>query len=270
MPVQIGVHKNVHKNIQIVHICWAASGMTEDRAGTVSTRPRMKNPLKGDASLDESIYARIAEAILHGRLKAGTKLPEQRLAALFGVSRERIRKTLHRLAAERRLEIIPNRGCFVPRPTVEDVRTVYEAHRVFEAGIIEQLLRVLDERILSALDAHLAAERAAAERGDRAASVRLSGAFHLLLVDQLGNAELSRFLRELLSRSSLMVSVYEPAQSSLCAVDEHGAIVAALRARDLEAALRLSREHFSHIESRLNLERGAPDEPDLAGIFAEE
>lgn len=222
---------------------------------------------KTATSTDEAIYARIADAILHGRLKAGTKLPEQRLAALFGVSRERIRKLLHRLAAERRLEIIPNRGCFVPRPSVEDVRMVYEAHRVFEAGIIEQLLRVLNDTILAALEQHLAAERAAAQRGDRAASVRLSGAFHLLLVDQLGNAELSRFLRELLSRSSLMVSVYEPAQASLCAVDEHGAIVAALRARNLEAALRLSRDHFSHIENRLNLDRDPVQEPDLAAIF---
>lgn len=224
---------------------------------------------KTATSIDEAIYARIADAILHGRLRAGTKLPEQRLAALFGVSRERIRKLLHRLAAERRLEIIPNRGCFVPRPSVQDVRMVYEAHRVFEAGIIEQLLRVLNDNILAALEQHLAAERAAAQRGDRAASVRLSGAFHLLLVDSLGNAELSRFLRELLSRSSLMVSVYEPAQASLCAVDEHGAIVAALRARNLEAALRLSRDHFSHIENRLNLNRDPVQEPDLAAIFGE-
>ncbi|MBX3453023.1 GntR family transcriptional regulator [Ferrovibrio sp.] len=220
------------------------------------------------ASADEAIYREIADAILQGRLKAGTKLPEHKLAAIFGVSRERIRKLLHRLAAERRLEIIPNRGCFVPRPSVADVRMIYEAHRVFEAGVIEQLLRRLDDRILQALDAHLAQEREAAGRGDRAASVRLSGAFHLLLTDSLGNAELSRFLRELLSRSSLMVSVYEPAQSSVCAVDEHAGIVQALRQRDLATALRLSREHFTHIENRLNLEHAGGPDADLAALFA--
>ena len=45
------------------------------------------------------------------------KLPEHRLAAILGVSRERVRKVLHRLAAERRLETLPQRGTFVPRPT---------------------------------------------------------------------------------------------------------------------------------------------------------
>lgn len=222
---------------------------------------------KGRTDLDEAIHAEIARALLHGQLQAGSKLPEHQLAAVFDVSRERIRKILHRLAAERRLEIIPNRGTFVPRPTGDDVRVIYQAHRVFEAGIIEQLVRVMDEGILARLDAHLAAELDAARRGDRAASVRLSGEFHLLLVDALGNSELSRFSRELLSRSSVMVSVYEPAQSSICAVDEHGAVVEALRHRDLAEALRLSREHYDHIEHRLKLEQPAPRHQDFAAIF---
>ena len=96
------------------------------------------------------------------------------LAEIFGVSRERIRKVLHRLGAERRLEMIPNRGARVPRPTLDDVRSVYEAHRVLEAGVLAQLVRLVDDALLERLDAHLAEERAAAKRGDRAASVRLS------------------------------------------------------------------------------------------------
>lgn len=225
-------------------------------------------PKKGRVELDEAIYADLSQAILDGRLKAGTKLAEHRLAEIFGVSRERVRKVLHRLAAERRLEIVPNRGTFVPQPTRDDVRVIYQAHRVFEAGIIEQLMRHPDPAILQRLEQHLAEERAAAERGDRAASVRLSGAFHLLLVDALDNPELSRFSRELISRSSVMVSVYEPASQSVCAVDEHGAIVAAMKSGRLDEALRLSREHYQHIESRLNLDQAPPQATSLEAVFA--
>ncbi len=227
-----------------------------------------KKSQKADPEADEAIHGAILKAIMEGRLKAGTKLAEHRLAECFGVSRERVRKVLQRLGAERRIEIIPNRGARVARPSLEDIRAVYEAHRVLEAGVLVQLGQVLDEDILSALDAHLKEERAAAERGDRAASVRLSGAFHLLLVDGLGNAELSRFLRELLSRSSVMVSVYEPANQSLCAVDEHGAIVEALRARDIPRAIHLSRHHFLHVEQRLKLDTDPGEAPDLMEIFA--
>jgi DNA-binding GntR family transcriptional regulator len=98
--------------------------------------------------------------------------------------------------------------------------------------------------------------------------VRLSGAFHLHLIDALGNVSLSRFLRDLLSRSSVMVSVYEAATDSICAVDEHGAIVEALRARDTARAIEVSREHFFHVESRLRLDEAVPVAEDLENVFA--
>ncbi|WP_315797870.1 GntR family transcriptional regulator [Bradyrhizobium sp. SZCCHNRI3043] len=224
---------------------------------------------KANPAEDEAVYQAILRALLEGKLKAGTKLAETPLAAIFGVSRERIRKVLHRLGAERRLEMIPNRGARVPRPTLDDIRRVYEAHRVLEAGVLSQLVLRIDDGLLARLDAHLAEERAAAQRGDRATSVRLSGTFHVHLVDSIGNPELSRMLGDLLSRSSVMVSVYEPAAQSICAVDEHGAIVAALRDRDLMRAIALSREHFLHVEGRLRLDESpAPDGADLAAIFA--
>src|SRR5437868_1722363 len=97
----------------------------------IKTRRR---PAKADVETDEEVYGAILRALMEGRLQAGIKLAETPLAKVFGVSRERVRKVLHRLAAERRLEIFPNRGVRVPRPTLEDVRAVYEAHRVLEAG----------------------------------------------------------------------------------------------------------------------------------------
>jgi DNA-binding GntR family transcriptional regulator len=203
------------------------------------------------AAIEQRLHETLSRALLEGRLTPGAKLPEHRLAALFHVSRERVRKVLHRLVAERRLEAVPQRGVFVPNPTVEEIGRTYLAHRVFEAGVIAELARRSNTAILDKLESHLEEERIAADRGDRAASVGLSGEFHLMLVDSLESPELSRFLRELLARSSLMVSAFEPVRLSLCGVDEHAAIAAALRAGDAERAIALSGEHFRHIEERL-------------------
>ena len=183
--------------------------------------------------------------------RPGPSSPSIDSRRLFNVSRERIRKILHRLVAERRLERIPQRGTFVPDPSPDEIRTVYRAHRVFEAGILTELVKELTDATIARIDAHLSKEREAALRADRAASVRLSGAFHMLLVDSLESPELSRFLRELLARSSLMVSAFEPARLSLCGVDEHAAIAEALRGRNAERAIALSNEHFTQIEHRL-------------------
>lgn len=229
--------------------------MTEQRGRRAKARP----------DVDAAIHRAIEEAILEGRLAPGLRLGEHRLAAIFGVSRERVRKVLLRLAAERRLEVVPNRGARVPRPSPKEVRAIYEARRVLEAGVLLQLRPTPD--LLARLDANLAEERAASEAGDRAASIRLSGAFHLHLVDALGNPELSRMLRDLLSRSSVMVMVYEAARESCCAVSEHGMIVEALRSGNTAAAMALSRSHFDHVEGRVRVRAESPGSVDLAAAL---
>jgi DNA-binding GntR family transcriptional regulator len=216
----------------------------------IKDRSRKRAARDGPA-IDDDVHGALTRALFEGRLAPGSKLPEHRLATIFGVSRERVRKVLHRLVAERRLERIPRRGTFVPNPSPEEIRTVYRAHRVFETGVLMQLVKEFNDAMMSRIDAHLGEEREAASGADRAASVRLSGEFHVLLVDSLKSPELSHFLRELLARSSLMVSAFEPARLSLCSVDEHAAIAEALKARNVERAIALSNEHFTHIEDRL-------------------
>src|SRR6202050_3216989 len=135
----------------------------------VSVKSIARNGASPEASgpaLDDAVHAALSRALFEGRLTPGAKLPEHRLAAIFDVSRERIRKVLHRLVAERRLEAIPQRGVFVPNPSPEEIRTVYQAHRVFEAGVLVQLAQSPKEEILARIDAHLTEERAAAARED--------------------------------------------------------------------------------------------------------
>ena len=64
-----------------------------------------------------------------------------------------------------------------------------------------------------------------------------------------------------------MVSVYEPASQSICAVDEHGAIVEALRAKDVARTIALSHHHFLHVEQRLRMEPKAESAANLKDIF---
>ena len=52
-----------------------------------------------EKTVDE-IYERIYVAILEHRLHPGTKLGEERMADIFGVSRARVREVLARLAHE--------------------------------------------------------------------------------------------------------------------------------------------------------------------------
>ncbi len=66
-----------------------------------------RKPRKGDVAADEAVYGAIRRAMHMGRLAPGTKLQEPALARVLGVSRERVRKALHRLVHEGWLTAFP-------------------------------------------------------------------------------------------------------------------------------------------------------------------
>ncbi len=98
-----------------------------------------RKPRKGDVAADEAVYGAIRRAMHMGRLSPGTKLQEPALARVLGVSRERVRKALHRLVHEGWLTAIPNRGTFVPTLTVEEMREIYDVRSMLEAAIVRRL-----------------------------------------------------------------------------------------------------------------------------------
>lgn len=221
------------------------------------------------ATPDTAIHHTLAEVLLAGRLAPGTQLVETRLATIFGVSRERVRKVLHRLGHERLLELIPNRGAFVASPTLAQAREIYEARRILEGGLVGRLAGRLSKTQIEALRAHGRREQAALKRGDRAASIRLSGEFHGLLAECAGSAYVTTQLRELVSRTSMLVAFFEPAAASSCACEEHEEILSALIAGDAARALKAMQVHLSLIETRLKPRAGAAQDTDPEHVLAQ-
>ena len=111
---------------------------------------------------DQVIYGHIFDAILEQKLSPGTRLSEERLGELFGVSRTIIRRALSRLAHESVIELRPNRGAVVASPTPREAESVLYARRVAERSIVE--LATLNARkpgfkkALKALETHIKEE----------------------------------------------------------------------------------------------------------------
>jgi DNA-binding GntR family transcriptional regulator len=212
---------------------------------------------------EQAIHAALSQALLSGRLAPGVKLGEHRLASIFGVTRERIRKVLHRLGHERLIDVVPNRGAFVASPGLDDAREIYEARRIAETGIVWRLAKQLAPAQLGALRAHLADEERAHRAGDRAEAIRLSGSFHTLLAEMTGNPLVVRQMRELVARTSMLVAFFECETAPGCGVDEHEAILAGLARGDPAEAARAMVAHLSLVETRL--QPRAPSAP-AAGV----
>ncbi len=220
------------------------------------------------SSTVDRIHTKIYDAIVEQQLPPGTKLGEESLCEIFGVSRTLIRRVLQRLAGEHVVETLPHRGAFVARPSIEQAREVFEARRALEAWVIRQLVDDFTAEDAERLRRRVAEERRAHAEGDRRALIRLSGEFHLLLAELAGNRAIARFLRELVSRTSLIIAVYEAPGASCCSFDEHAGIIEALAGPDAEAAQLAMHAHLLGIEERLRLDRLPARTVDLQQVLA--
>lgn len=215
----------------------------------------------------DEIAEKISSAILEHRLAPGTKLGEDRLATIFKTSRAKVREALARLAHEQIVELVPQRGAFVAKPTIEQAQDVFEARRLIEPGVLRRLIATLDDSKQQRLRRHLELEAKARQIADKRAIVRLSGEFHVLLAELAGNSALTRAMRELSALTCLIISLYDAPTATSCRADEHEEIVAAVKRGDAREAESLMLRHLGHIESSLKLDAEVV-EADLESILA--
>jgi DNA-binding GntR family transcriptional regulator len=76
-------------------------------------------------------------------------------------------------------------------------------------------------------------------------------------------------VKDLVTRSSLIIGMYGDPGFTNCRDDDHSAIVAALDAGDGATAEVLMRDHLSHITEHLHLERPVVAQTDLVSLFGE-
>jgi DNA-binding GntR family transcriptional regulator len=216
----------------------------------------------------EGIYERVLNAILEHRLRPGMQLVEERLAAVFGVSRTKIRHALARLAHDGIVTVFPNRGAFVSSPTREEVHELFEARRLIEPALVRWLAARMTPALARRLRDHVKQENAARKGSDRRALVRLTGEFHLLLAEMAGNRLLARTMREAEPLTALAIVHYEAPEALACPENEHALLVEAIEAGGAERAAKLMLEHLDHVEAALDLAPPVEVEGDLEAAFS--
>ncbi|KRF34118.1 GntR family transcriptional regulator [Nocardioides sp. Soil805] len=127
----------------------------------------------GRASTAGRVADVLRTRITEGSLAPGTRLSEEDIGTALGVSRNTLREAFRLLGHERLLVHEFNRGVFVRRLTVADVRDLYELRRILECGAVRRAAErfspgsspVSDERWTGLLDP----VRSAVEEGEAAA-----------------------------------------------------------------------------------------------------
>lgn len=226
---------------------------------------------KDDKSSSKSsvhdIVEKIYSAVLEHRLPPNTKLSESTLCESFGVGRMKVRQALLLLSSQGIVNLQSNRGAYIACPDRKESKDVFGARLALEPSVVRQVAMIADDNKFKILESIINEEQLSRDRGDRRESIRLSGEFHVQLAAATGNIVIKRMVRELVTRTSLIVGLFGIMGDSSCPEHEHLNILKALYERDAGKAANLVYQHLEHIEGSLNLSSGVKHQLDISSIL---
>jgi len=202
---------------------------------------------------------RIRDLITSGQYQQGQLFSENSLVTALGVSRSPIRDALAALVAEGIVEQIPQVGAKVRVFSDRDLRNIFRIRERLEPLAIEDLVNNESARLsaIPLLGKLVDGMEAAADKGDVQNFLRHDVEFHWQTAEVCDNPELSQVIRHIGHKIRIIGFMSTPDPKSMkVVVQEHRAIVAAVRKGDVNEAITRTKAHISLTEQRLSAARG--------------
>lgn len=209
-------------------------------------------------SAADQVFEALYQQVVTLELPPGKRLSEAEVSKAAGVSRQPVRDAFFRLSKLGFLTIRPQRSTEVS--TISE--TAVEQARFVRTAIEVETVREAAERFGPAefgeLDALVAEQVAAVGEEDRERFHRLDDAFHRRICELLGFGLAWTIIRENKAHMD-RVRFLSLSFGLQAALDDHMAILEALRARNAEAAVAAMRTHLGRISdiiARVRLTHG--------------
>ncbi|WP_440906256.1 GntR family transcriptional regulator [Catenovulum sp. SX2] len=215
----------------------------------------------------QRIMDTISKAIAQHRLKPGQRLVEAQIVDSLKANRNHVQAAIQRLALRKIVDIEPNKGAMVAKPSAQEAKEIFATRRVIERGIIENITPEIIAKNKKRIDAHMRAERKATSGNDRRLIVHELSEYHRMLSEICQNSVLHDIFENLMVRSSLIVALYQRNDVPSCASDEHQQVLEALKKGDQATAVSVMLAHLDELEAQLVLDEPDDEELDLRQIF---
>jgi DNA-binding GntR family transcriptional regulator len=176
------------------------------------------------STLSQNIAERLIEAILSGKLPAGSRLNESELSRRLQVSRAPIREALHQLQEQGLVIHHPRRGMFVVSLTESDIQKINRLRVVLESEALvlcrENLTPSSERKLLAQLEKMEKTEGTSALE-----AIRMDLSFHRSIWSQTGNEFLEKMLTSLTAPLFAYALIAKPLNAQRMILDSHRPLV---------------------------------------------
>lgn len=223
---------------------------------------KVKRPI----SLRDQALEQLRNGIVVGTLEPGSLHSEQTIAARLGLSRTPIREALLQLATEGLVKFEPNRGARIMPLNSEHLAHVLQFRAAIEGCGASRMAATKNVERIAKLDAELKRQRTIIKAGDRLRWVQANMDFHMVLAECSENSLMIEAFAPLASHTKrLGYRMNSRSQRMRESLDEHSAIVDAIKRGDADRARTMAEEHLyitTVLMKQLFSDMGIPDSAD--------
>jgi DNA-binding GntR family transcriptional regulator len=216
-----------------------------------SAAARGRKP-RGGSKVDQA-YLALKRAIVSGALAPDTPIDKNEWCGTFEVSRLSITTAINRLAFEGLVVVEPQRGSYVAKIHLEDVRQWMLMRRALEMEVVAVCAADMTDGAIESLAQNLAYQKAAIASGDLEGFHELDTRFHRQMTEALGLARVGEVLDPIRThlervRRTLLTEPARPQGT----FREHEAIYAAIAARQPDQARHEMAGHLDRVLRELH------------------
>lgn len=209
-----------------------------------SDKVQTLGPIKRQKTLTEQAADEIRNRIVGGEFDFGEALSEIALANELGVSKTPVREAFLQLKNEGLVEILPQRGTFVFRMTIEELRQLSEMREILEVNSLRFALRDGAQTLADLLAPSIEGMKEATKRKDPILFRQFDALFHNAIICASGNGFIESAYNIIALRVQAFRNRLSLEEQNWRSIDQHLEVAELARAQETDKAANCLKAHI--------------------------
>lgn len=193
----------------------------------------------GAGNLEDHIYHQLREALSSGRYEPGQSFTIRSLAEVYGTSPMPVRDALKRLAAEKALDVLPNRSVVVPLMSRARFQEILQVRLCLEPLAASRGTELISGEDVELMAADNMAMGIALQEGDTRRYLALNQSFHFRLYRAAGTIIVLPLIESMwIQIGPYLHQIFTAHRGMEASSEHHTELLRALRRKDAAAASR--------------------------------